>query len=111
MHALVDSLAATTGRTLLVLALLVALILTAAVKGFGMSVIGAFGLYFVLWWTFLFAVLPLGNAPERDPDRIVAGQDPGAPALPRLREKALLTTLVAAAALFLAVGVFPLARL
>ena len=90
------------------------LIVGTALSYFGVTaekLIGAFGLYFVLWWTFLFAVLPLGNAPERDPGRMVAGQDPGAPALPRLREKALLTTLVAGAVFFLAVGVFPLARL
>ena len=106
-----DAVAASTPRTLGVLVLLVAVIVTVAVKGFDLTVAGALGLYFVLWWTFLFAVLPLGNRTETDPARIVPGQDPGAPALPRLREKALLTTLVAAVALLIAVTVFPLARL
>jgi len=41
----------------------------------------------------------------------VPGQDPGAPASPRLREKALLTTLLAAVAFFAALLIFPLARL
>jgi len=42
---------------------------------------------------------------------MLPGQDPGAPATPRLREKALITTMVAAGAFFLAIVVFPLARL
>ena len=111
MRALYAAVVASTLKTLGVLTLLVALVLAAAAHGFGMSVGGAFALYFVLWWTFLFAVLPLGNRPETDAERIVAGQDLGAPMLPRLREKALLTTLVAALVFFVAVSVFPLARL
>nr|WP_238180425.1 DUF1467 family protein [Methylobacterium haplocladii] len=103
--------ATSTPRTLGVLVVLIAAIVTVAVKGFALTVFGALALFFVLWWTFLFAVLPLGNQAEADPGRLVPGQDPGAPAQPRLREKALLTTLAAAVALFLAVSVFPLARL
>jgi len=111
LHPFVAPIAASTPRTLGVLAVLIGLIGSAAVFGFGLSWFGAFALYFVLWWTFLFAVLPLGNRTEEDPQRIVHGQDPGAPALPRLREKALLTTLVAAVAFFIALVVFPLTRL
>lgn len=103
--------ASSTWRTLCVLTAIVALFTTIAVKVVGLTVTGALGLYFVLWWTFLFAVLPLGNQREDDPARLVAGQDPGAPVSPRLREKALLTTLVAGIAFFLALTVFPLARL
>lgn len=106
-----DSIAASTPKTLGVLAVLVFLVGLAATRGFGLTWFGALALYFVLWWTFLFAVLPLGNRPEHDPSSIVVGQDPGAPAQPRLREKALLTTLVAAVIFFLAIGVFPLTRL
>ena len=105
------TIAASTPLTLLTVAALVALMVTIAVKGFALTVVGALGLYFVLWWTFLFAILPLGNAAEADPQRLVPGQDPGAPALPRLREKALLTTLAAGFALFAAMLIFPLARL
>ncbi len=111
MRSLFRSVAASTPLTLLVVAAGVAAIAWIAVKVFDLTVFGACALYFVLWWTFLFAILPIGNAPEADPQRMVPGQDPGAPALPRLREKALVTTLVAAVAFFIAVLVFPLARL
>ncbi|WP_268174328.1 DUF1467 family protein [Methylorubrum sp. SL192] len=105
------TLTASTPLTLLTVAALTALFATVAVKGFELTVFGALALYFVLWWTFLFAILPLGNATEADPQRLVPGQDPGAPASPRLREKALLTTLLAAIAFFAALLIFPLARL
>ena len=111
MRALVAALAASTLRTLGAVAVMVALAVSVAVKGFALTVFGALALFFVLWWTFLFAVLPLGNAPEHDPQSVRPGQDPGAPATPRLREKALLTTVVAAGAFFVAIVVFPLARL
>ncbi len=111
LRGLVDLFAASTLRTLGLLVVLIGLILLAAVQVFGLTWFGAFALYFVLWWTFLFAVLPLGNQPEASAERIVPGQDPGAPALPRMREKALLTTLIAAVAFFVALLVFPLSRL
>lgn len=111
MRRLFASIAISTPKTLGVLAVLIAAIVTVAVKGFALTVFGALALFFVLWWTFLFAVLPLGNQAEADPGRLVPGQDPGAPARPRLREKALLTTVAAAFAFFLAITVFPLARL
>ena len=65
----------------------------------------------MVWWTLLFAVLPLRNQPETRPTHVVPGQDPGAPAAPRLREKAIWTTLVAGAAFLIALAVFPLAGL
>ena len=97
--------------TLGVVAAIAAFVATVAVKGFELTAFGALALYFVLWWTFLFAILPLGNQPETEPERMVPGQDPGAPAAPRLREKALLTSVIAAGVFFIAVLVFPLARL
>lgn len=111
MRSLFESISASTLKTLGVLVVLVALIATVAVKLFDLTVFGALALYFVLWWTFLFTVLPLGNHAETDPTRMVPGQDPGAPATPRLREKALLTTLAAGVVFFIAIVVFPLARL
>ena len=111
MRDLLARVSRSTALTLMAIAALVAAAVAVAVKGFALTVFGALALYFVLWWTFLFAVLPLGNATEADPERVVPGQDPGAPALPRLRFKALLTTLVAGAAFLVAIVVFPLARL
>ncbi len=110
-RSLLRTLTASTPLTVLTVAVLVGLMATIAVKGFALTVFGALALYFVLWWTFLFAILPLGNAAEADPHRLVPGQDPGAPASPRLREKALLTTALAGVAFFAALVIFPLARL
>ncbi len=49
--------------------------------------------YLVIWWTILFAVLPLGVRRAENPGR---GQDPGAPERPQLLRKAVITSLVAA---------------
>ena len=48
--------------------------------------------YLVIWWTILFAVLPLGVRRVRDPG---PGQDTGAPERPQLVRKALITSAVA----------------
>ena len=49
--------------------------------------------YLVIWWTVLFAVLPLGVKRVENPGR---GQEPGAPERPQLLRKAIITTIVAA---------------
>ena len=49
--------------------------------------------YLVIWWTILFAVLPLGVRRVENPGR---GQDLGAPERPQLLRKAIITSLVAA---------------
>ncbi|UYN93029.1 MAG: DUF1467 family protein [Enhydrobacter sp.] len=49
--------------------------------------------YLVIWWTVLFAILPLGVRRVEKPGR---GQDPGAPERPQLRRKAAITSVVAA---------------
>lgn len=49
--------------------------------------------YLVIWWTILFAVLPLGVRRVENPGR---GQETGAPERPDLRRKALITSVVAA---------------
>ena len=49
--------------------------------------------YLVIWWTILFAVLPLGVRRVENPG---AGQDHGAPERPQLMKKAIITSLVAA---------------
>ena len=62
-----------------------------------MSVSTAIAIYFLIWWITLFAVLPFGVHRQDEAGDIVAGTDPGAPALPRLGMKLLWTTLVASA--------------
>jgi predicted secreted protein len=91
------------------------LVLAGAAVGLGiglfrLTVAGAIAVYFVVWWTSLFAILPLG-ARGAEPAEAVPGADASAPALPRLAEKAIWTTL-AADIVFLAVtGLLPLAGL
>ena len=50
--------------------------------------------YVVIWWIVIFAVLPFGIG---SPAEHGQGHDPGAPATPHLKLKALATTLIAAA--------------
>lgn len=78
---------------------------------FRLTLAGAIALYFVVWWTALFAVLPFGGRSQSEAGEISAGSDPGAPALPRLNEKAIWTTLVAAVIFVIAAWLLPLAGL
>jgi predicted secreted protein len=52
-------------------------------------------IFFIIWWTVLFAVLPFGIRSQHETGEIVPGTDPGAPVLPNLLRKAGWTTLVA----------------
>ena len=56
----------------------------------------AYGLavFFVIWWTVLFAILPLGIKSQQEAGDVVPGTDPGAPTTPMLLRKALQTTVV-----------------
>ena len=62
-----------------------------------MGPITSISVYFVLWWTVLFAVLPWGMQSHHeagvDPGD---GGDPGAPVNPMLKKKFLQTTVIAA---------------
>jgi len=51
-------------------------------------------LYVLIWWTVLFAVLPLGTRPVEDPDDATGWR--GAPERPQLLRKVLITTAIAA---------------
>jgi predicted secreted protein len=51
-------------------------------------------LYILIWWTVLFAVLPLGTKPLPTPDAATGWR--GAPEHPRLGRKLLLTSVIAA---------------
>ncbi len=60
-----------------------------------MSVFTGIVLYLMIYWTALFAVLPWGvRAPEGD--ELQAGHASGAPVNPRIKEKFIITALVAA---------------
>lgn len=52
-------------------------------------------IYFVIWWLCLFAVLPFGVRSQQESGDVVPGTEAGAPALPRLWIKLLVTTIVA----------------
>ena len=49
--------------------------------------------YLVIWWTILFAVLPLGVRRLENPGK---GEERGAPERPDLLRKAVITSIVAA---------------
>ena len=49
--------------------------------------------YLVIWWTILFAILPLGVRRVENPGR---GEERGAPERPQLARKAIITSIVAA---------------
>lgn len=54
-------------------------------------------IYLTVWWTTLFAVLPLGNRTYAESGMEVKdGGDPGAPVNPNLKRKFITTTWVAA---------------
>jgi predicted secreted protein len=61
-----------------------------------MSIAGAIALYFIIWWTVLFAILPFGVRSQAESGEVTAGTEPGAPIAPRMRSKALWTTIIAA---------------
>ena len=50
-------------------------------------------LYVLIWWTALFAVLPIGTRPQEDADDHTGWR--GAPRHPRLLMKVIVTTAVA----------------
>lgn len=52
-------------------------------------------IYFLIWWIVLFAILPWGVRSQTESGEVVAGTDPGAPAIPRLAAKLVWTTIVA----------------
>ena len=60
-----------------------------------MSLATSIAIYFIIWWTVLFAVLPWGVRSQQDSGAVTPGTDPGAPSIPRLKRKLVWTTIVA----------------
>ena len=61
-----------------------------------MSLATSIAIYFIIWWVVLFAVLPWGVRSQEEQGTITPGSYPGAPAIPNLKRKLVLTTIVAA---------------
>jgi predicted secreted protein len=61
-----------------------------------MTIVMGIAIYFTIWWTVLFAVLPLRIRSQHETGEITPGTDPGAPIAPGLLGKAVVTTLISA---------------
>jgi len=61
-----------------------------------MSVSFAIAIYVIIWWTVLFAILPIGVRTQGEDGTIVPGTPESAPTRPRLVRVVVLTTLVSA---------------
>jgi predicted secreted protein len=56
----------------------------------------AIAIYLVIWWTVLFAILPIGVRTQEEDGNVVPGTPESAPTTTRLLRVAVLTTLVSA---------------
>lgn len=62
-----------------------------------MGVFSGIAIFFTIWWTVLFMVLPWGVQSHADAGiKVPGGGDPGAPVNPRLKQKFLITTGISA---------------
>ena len=68
-----------------------------------MSIPLGIALYFVIWWTTLFAVLPIGMRTQAEAGEVVPGTPPGAPVRPQILRILLINTAVAAAVFLLVI--------
>lgn len=60
-----------------------------------MSVISGMAIFFIIWWTSLFAMLPFGLRTQAEENNIVRGTVASAPARPRIWLAFLRTTILA----------------
>ncbi len=61
-----------------------------------MGWVAIIAVYFVVWWTLLFAVLPFGMRTQEEEGEVVFGSSPSAPARPMLIRKAIATSIISA---------------
>lgn len=61
-----------------------------------MSWISAAAIYFIIWWTVLFATLPFGLRTQDDDDDVTLGTVSSAPRGPHVRRAFLRTTIISA---------------
>ena len=59
-----------------------------------MSLSFAIAIYFIIWWTVLFAVLPIGVRTQGEDGVVVPGTPASAPTAPRLLRVAVITTAI-----------------
>lgn len=107
----IKKLSTSTPATLAAITLVSVLGIALSVAFGNLHVSGGIALYFVIWWTLIFVVLPFGIRSQQESGQVVAGSEPGAPAAPALREKALWTTLISSPVLVFVSGVLPLSGL
>ncbi len=99
-------------RSLLSTSLLISILSVVAILGgmvFQLTIGGAIAIYFVVWWTALFVILPVRIHSQADSGLVTAGSDPGAPASPAVRERAIWTTIVSTLVFIVVAAFFPLA--
>ena len=61
-----------------------------------MTVFTGIAIYFTIWWTVLFSILPLGVTSHAEAGIDLGdGGDPGAPVDPKLKRKFMTTTMIA----------------
>ena len=111
MVKLVKAVSSTVLGTVASVVLISAAAIALTVTVFALRVSGGTALYFLIWWTLLFAILPFGVRSQTEAGEVVSGSEPGAPAMPAMREKAVWTTLVSAVVLVFAASVLPLSGL
>ena len=80
MVRIVKTLADSTWRTGAFIIVIAAAAIATVVNGFGLRVSGGLALFFIIWWTLPFAVLPFGIRSQVEAGEVVKGSEPGAPA-------------------------------
>jgi predicted secreted protein len=60
-----------------------------------MSLTFGLAIYFIIWWTVLFAVLPFGVRTQGEAGEVVPGTPASAPVAPRMLRTFAITTVVA----------------
>jgi predicted secreted protein len=70
-----------------------------------MGIVTIIAVYLTIWWTVLFAVLPLGTKSYAELGIDPEGGDPSAPVNPNLKRKFFTTTWISALVLLVLLGV------
>ena len=70
-----------------------------------MGIVTTIAVYLTIWWTVLFAILPLGTKTFAEAGVDPQGGDPGAPVNPNLKRKFFTTTWISALLLLALLGV------